>query len=107
MSIDKAGVFPTMPALQLNTSFAFLIRIVESGLRRLLAWITPRQIMPMTVLALSACGPMTKIAALSDTELRTELAECHSIANPSNSKAIGCQNFKRECEKRVKQDGRY
>ena len=96
-----------MPVKQLHTSFSLLIRVVESELRRHLASITPWQIMIMTLLALGGCGPMTKIAALSEAELRAELAECHSIANPSNSKAIGCQNFKRECEKRVKQDNRY
>ena len=58
-------------------------------------------------LPLIACGPMTKIAGMSDAELRAEMAECHNIANPSNSKAISCQNFKRECEKRVRDDGRY
>lgn len=59
------------------------------------------------VLFLWACGPLTEIAALSESELRAELAECASIANKSNSKTIACQNFVRECEKRVKQDGRY
>ncbi len=55
----------------------------------------------------TACGPLTEIAALSESELRSELTECAAIANPSNSKTIACQNFRRECEKRVKRDGRY
>jgi len=57
--------------------------------------------------ALIACGPLTEIAAMSDSELRSELAQCHAIPNPSNSKAIACQNFTRECEKRVRNDGKY
>ncbi|NKB31632.1 MAG: hypothetical protein GKR91_00845 [Pseudomonadales bacterium] len=59
------------------------------------------------LLFLIACGPLTEIAALSDSELRSEMAQCHAIPNPSNSKAIACQNFTRECEKRVKKDGKY
>lgn len=61
----------------------------------------------ITLLPLTACGPLTEIAALSDSDLRAELTQCHAIPNPSNSKAIACQNFTRECEKRVKQDGKY
>lgn len=61
----------------------------------------------VSAIIVAACGPLTEIAALSDSDLRAELVQCHAIPNPSNSKAIACQNFTRECEKRVKQDGKY
>jgi|APSaa5957512493_1039668.scaffolds.fasta_scaffold147591_2 hypothetical protein len=61
---------------------------------------------PVLVL-LSSCGPLTKIGAMSEPELRSELTQCAAIPNPSNSKAIACQNFNRECEKRVNRDGKF
>jgi len=59
------------------------------------------------VLMLSGCGPLTEIATMSDADLRGELTQCHAIPNPLNSKAVACQNFTRECEKRVKKEGKY
>ena len=59
------------------------------------------------VLLLAACGPMGKHAMLSESELSAELTECRNIANPSNSKAIACQNFRHECESRMDRDGKY
>jgi hypothetical protein len=61
----------------------------------------------LLLLVLAGCGPMGKLAALSEAELRREVSECKSIASKSNSKAIACQNFTHECEKRVKADGNY
>lgn len=54
-----------------------------------------------------ACGPKGKFASLSESDLRAELNECNNIANPSNSKAIACQNFRHECESRMNRDGKY
>lgn len=56
---------------------------------------------------LAACGPIGKQAALSERELRAELTQCTNIKNPSNFKAISCQGFVHECEKRMKRDGKY
>lgn len=55
----------------------------------------------------AACSPRGKLASLSESDLRAELSECNNIANPSNSKAIACQNFRRECESRMDRDGKY
>ena len=57
------------------------------------------------VVLTTGCGPMGSMAGLAENELRRELAECAAIASPSNAKAIACQNFQRECERRVKDDG--
>ena len=93
-----------MPIL---SSLPFFSKAVDSARTAIRARLKLSGFAAMALLSITACGPMTKIAALSESELRAELTECHNIANPSNSKAIGCQNFKRECEKRVKDDGRY
>ena len=73
-----------------------VIQCCESNMRFLLL-----------LLVLTSCGPMGKLAGLTERELRAEISECNSIASKSNSKSVACQNFVHECEKRVKADGNY
>ncbi|PCH59558.1 MAG: hypothetical protein COC19_06950 [SAR86 cluster bacterium] len=57
-------------------------------------------------LILTACSGETAQSVLSENELRTEIAKCNNIRSPSNFKGMACQNFQKECEKRVKKDDR-
>ena len=63
-------------------------------------------LLPLLLLLVS-CGPLGKMANVSEADLRSEMRECANIANLSNSKAIACGNFARECRKRVSADGLY
>ena len=60
-----------------------------------------------TLALLSACLPGGRLGQLSETELHRELSECRIIRNQSTSKGVACGNYGRECERRVKRDGKY
>ncbi|TPE52854.1 hypothetical protein FJM67_07515 [Maribrevibacterium harenarium] len=52
-------------------------------------------------IVLSGCdmfgGPS---ADIPDAELRSKWRECKTIANPSRTKVLACENYERECARR-------
>ena len=60
---------------------------------------------PIALLLLS-CSPLTEFAAISVSELRSELAQFHAVSNSSNSKAINYQNFTWGGEKHVNKEAK-
>ena len=56
------------------------------------------------VLLLSGCesGP---IMTMPDKELKEKARECRGLRNPSRTKAMACENYKRECKRRNEKGG--
>lgn len=61
----------------------------------------------LTTITLAGCdmfgGPS---ADIPDTELRTKWRECKYLSEPSRTKALACENYTRECERR-KDNGNF
>ncbi|MEO9653766.1 hypothetical protein [Marinomonas sp.] len=55
----------------------------------------------LCTLSLAACdffaGPS---ADIPDNELRQKWRECKYLSNPSRTKALACDNYERECDRR-------
>ncbi len=64
----------------------------------------------LTVLSLfigATTGCDRAIEKVSDQELLAKYSECQSTDNPSAAMGFACENYKRECERRRKETGRY
>jgi len=61
----------------------------------------------LVLIVATACEPRGRMATYTESELRAELSECASILNPSVNKKVSCGNISRQCQKRVKADGKY
>ncbi|MFT7108388.1 MAG: hypothetical protein ACI843_000023 [Psychrobacter glaciei] len=60
----------------------------------------------IVVLALlSACG--NGIANVSDDDLRNKVQQCDYAVNLSAAEHQACENFHRECKRRLKSEGRF
>ena len=58
----------------------------------------------LTIGLLSGCG--SKLADVSDNELADQMHACRTDQDPSPGRAIACDNYKRECDRRRK-EGRF
>lgn len=47
------------------------------------------------------------IEKVSDQELMGKYSECQNAENPSAAMGFACENYKKECERRRKETGRY
>lgn len=56
---------------------------------------------------LTACEG-SGVGKMSDTDLRTKLSECDYQMNASSVRdAQACHNYRRECARRLKEEGRF
>lgn len=58
------------------------------------------------LIAVSA-GCDRKIEKMSNQELQGKSTECQNAENPSAAMGFACENYKRECDRRRKEMGRY
>ncbi len=55
----------------------------------------------LLVSGLAACDMFSNPSAeIPDSELRSKWRECKSLSNPSRTKALACDNYDRECDRR-------
>lgn len=55
----------------------------------------------LTLVGLTACDLFSNPSAeIPNTELRSKWRECKVISNPSRTKALACDNYERECDRR-------
>jgi hypothetical protein len=62
-------------------------------------------ILIMSFALLSACG--NGIAKVSDDDLRNKVQECDYAMNQSAAEHLVCENYHRECNRRLKSEGRF
>lgn len=58
-------------------------------------------IIALTIVGLTACDMFSSPSAeIPDRELRTKWRDCKANQNPSRTKALACDNYERECDRR-------
>lgn len=59
----------------------------------------------VSVVTLVGCS--REIEKVSDEELRAKWSECVDMNDPAPAMLFACENYKKECERRGKETGRY
>ena len=59
----------------------------------------------MLSLFLFACG--NSMSGLDDNELRSKVQECDYAVNLNTADYQVCENYRRECKRRLKSEGRF